>query len=183
MNVLIGYFSETGNTKKIAEAMGEEAKNCGHSVQIKTVGEIAPSQLSDYDIVLLGSTCHSSDIAAPVRNLLDGMPEGAQFKLAGFVTHATTMPEGEDWKKEMYEKWAGRCQGTFETASQAKGIEFLGYFHCQGAPSPPIEAFIRSTIITDDDQWAEYGEEVKKHPTDEDIAAAKEFIRSLLAKS
>jgi len=180
MKVLIGYFSETGNTKKIAEAMGEEAKSSGHDVQIKTVGEIAANQLGDYDIVLLGSTCHSSDVAAPVKNLLDVIAEGAPFKLAGFVTHATTMPEGDDWKKSMYEQWAGRCQITFETASQAKGIEFLGYFHCEGAPSPPIEAFIRSTIITDDAQWTEYGEEVKKHPTAADIASAKAFVMGLL---
>lgn len=183
MKVLIGYFSETGNTKKIAEAMAEEAKSGGHEVHIKTIGEIAPDQLPEIDICLLGSTCHSSDVAAPVRNLLDSLPERASFKLAGFVTHATTMPEGEDWKKDMYEKWAGRCQITFETISQAKGIEFLGYFHCEGAPSPPIEAFIRSTIITDDDQWAEYGEEVKKHPTDEDLQAARAFMQGLLAKS
>ena len=60
-------------------------------------------------------------------------------------------------------------------------VELLGYFHCEGAPSPPIEGFIRSTIITDDAQWAEYGEEVKKHPTDEDIQAARTFIRDLLS--
>jgi len=115
-----------------------------------------------------------------VKNLLDGLPEGVPFKLAGFVTHATTMPVGADWKKDMYEKWAGRCQITLETASQAKGIAFLGYFHCEGAPSPPIEAFIRSTIILDDDQWAEYGEEVKKHPTAGDLLAAKAFMKGLL---
>jgi flavodoxin I len=180
MKVLIGYFSETGNTKKIADAMGEEAKSSGHDVQIETVGKIVANQLGEYDIVLLGSTCHSSDVAAPVKNLLDGIPEGAPFKLAGFVTHATTMPEGDDWKKDMYKKWAGRCQVTFETISAEKKIEFLGYFHCEGAPSPPIEAFIRSTIITDDDQWAEYREEVKKHPTAEDLAAAKAFVKDLL---
>ena len=183
MNVLIGYFSETGNTKKIAEAMGEEATTGGHAVQILPLGEISATQLSEAELVFLGSTCHSSDIAAPVRNLLDSLPVDATFKLAGFVTHATTLPEGGDWKKSMYEQWAGRCQTTFETISKEKGIDFLGYFHCEGAPSLPIEAFIRSTIITDDAQWAEYIEEVKKHPTTNDITAAKSFVRGILTKA
>ena len=181
MKVLIGYFSETGNTKRIAEAMGEEATAGGHEVQVKAVGEITASQLGGYDIVFLGSTCHSSDIAAPVRNLLDSIPAGAALKIAGFATHSTVLPEGGTWKEEMYEKWAGRCPITFETLSKEKGLNLLGYFHCQGAPSPPIEEFIRSTIVTDAGQWDEYIEEVKKHPTANDINNAKEFVRNLLA--
>ena len=181
MKVLIGYFSETGNTKRIAQAMGEEVTTGGHDVQIKTVGEIDAGQLGEYDLVIVGSTCHSADVAAPVKNLLDGITAGATFKLAGFATHSTTMPEGDDWKKSMYEKWAGRCPITFETLSKEKGLNLLGYFHCQGAPSPPIDEFIRSTIITDAGQWDEYIEEVKKHPTANDINNAKEFVRNLLA--
>ena len=182
MKVLVGYFSETGNTKKIATAMGEQATAGGHDVQVKTVGEVAPSQLSDFDVVFLGSTCHSSDTALPVKRLLAGVSAGATFKLAGFVTHATVMPEGAAWKVEMYEKWAGKCPTTFETLSKERGIRLLGYFHCQGSPSPQIEAFIRSTIITDDRPWDEYIEEVRKHPTVDDIAAAKKFAQGLLAK-
>ena len=82
----------------------------------------------------------------------------------------------------MYEKWAGRCSATFGAISKEKGIKLLGFFNCQGAPNPQIEAFIRNTIITNEKQWAEYIEEVKKHPTAEDIKAAKEFARKLLAK-
>ncbi|MFC2082975.1 flavodoxin family protein [Candidatus Bipolaricaulota bacterium] len=180
MNVLVGYFSETGNTKRVAEAMGEEAATLGHEVHIKTVGEVTAGQLNEYSVVLLGSTCHSADIAAPVRNLLDGIPADAKFKLAGFVTHATTMPEGDDWKKEMYKQWAGKCEGSFTAISQDKGVPFLGYFHCQGVPNPPIAEFIHSTIVTDASQWDEYIAEVEKHPTAKDLEAAKGFVRGIL---
>lgn len=163
--------------------MGEEAKALGHDVHVKTVGEVTASQLDEYDVVLLGSTCHSADIAAPVRNLLDGIPANVTFKLAGFVTHATTMPEGADWKKEMYSQWAGKCSVTFETLSKEKGLDYLGYFHCQGAPSAPIEEFIHSTIVTDASIWDEYMPEVRKHPTEEDLVAAREFVRGILEAS
>jgi flavodoxin len=182
VKILVAYFSETGNTKAIAEAIGEEATVGGHDVDIKTVGEISASQLSEYDVVFLGSTCHSADVAAPLKDIMDGLPEDPELKLAGFVTHSTVMPEGGGWQEEMYEQWAGKCPATFDAAAEEKGIEFLGFFHCQGAPNPQIEAFIRSTIITDEKQWAEYIEDVRKHPTTEDVQAAREFTRSVLAK-
>lgn len=182
MKILVAYFSETGNTKKIAEAIGEEATASGHEVALKAVGEVNESQMADYDVIFVGSTCHSADVAAPLRNILDSIPEGSKFKLAGFVTHSTVMPEGGTWQKEMYERWAGRCPATFDAAAKEKGIELLGFFHCQGAPSAPIEAFIRSTIISDKKQWAEYIEDARRHPTAEDIEAAREFARSALAK-
>jgi len=47
----------------------------------------------------------------------------------------------------MYEQWAGRCAETFERISRQKGFNLLGYFHCQGAPSPPIEEFIHNEIM------------------------------------
>ena len=182
MKILVGYFSETGNTKRIAEAIGEEAKAAGHNVHIKAVGEIITSQLDEYAVVFLGSTCHSADVAAPLKNILEGIPEGSKLKLAGFVTHSTTMPEDGALQKEMYERWAGKCQATFETVSKARGIEFLGYFHCQGAPSPQIEDFIRNNV-PDVAQGDGYFEDVRKHPTPQDIEAAKVFTRDTLAKS
>jgi len=181
LKILIGYFSETGNTKRIAEAIGEEAKTAGHDVHIKATGEIIASQLNEYAVVFLGSTCHSADIAAPLRSILESIPEGSTFKLAGFVTHSTTMPEDGALQKEMYERWAGKCPVTFETLSKERGIEFLGYFHCQGAPSPKIEDFIRNNV-PDVAQGDGYFEDVRKHPTLQDIEAAKAFTRDTLAK-
>lgn len=180
MKVLVAYFSETGNTKKVAEAIGEEATAGGHDVDLKAVGEFAAGELEAYDIVFLGSTCHSSDLAAPVKELLNAIPEGSTFKLAGFVTHSTMTPEGGALQKEMYEKWAGRCPVTFEAVSKEKAIELLGFFHCQGAPSPPIEAFIRGNAIPDEAQWEEYIAEARKHPTAGDLEAAKAFARKVL---
>jgi len=182
MKILVAYFSETGNTKRVSEAIRESALAQGHDVTFLTVGEVPTDTLADYDAVFLGSTCHSSDIAAPVRALLEGIPQNLSTKLAGFVTHATVMPDDGEWQREMYEKWAGRCLSTFEAVSKEKGLTFLGFFHCQGAPSPPIEAFIHSTIFTDDAEWEEYVKAVRDHPTDEDVEAAKRFAEDTLAK-
>jgi hypothetical protein len=57
---------------------------------------------------------------------------------------------------------------------------FLGYFSCQGAPSPPIEAFIHDQIIQDEEEWNGYLTEVRKHPNEEDLQNVKRFAHSVI---
>ena len=182
MKILVTYFSETGNTKKIAEAIGEEARAGGHEASVKVVGEVDEDQMRDCEVLFVGSTCHSSDLAAPVKQFLSRIPDAAKFKLAGFVTHSTVIPDGDARQKELYERWAGKCPITFETAAKEKGIDLVGFFNCQGAPSPPIEEFIRRAVIPNDKEWEEYIAEARKHPTSEDVAAARAFARDVLNK-
>ena len=116
------------------------------------------------------------------KRILEGIPQSPAFKLAGFATHATYTPDGGERKRALYERWASGCALSFHQASQEKQIEFLGYFGCQGAPSPPIEAFIHSTIVTDEAEWKRYIGEVRQHPNEEDLQKAREFARQVLAK-
>ncbi|GAH43926.1 unnamed protein product, partial [marine sediment metagenome] len=39
---------------------------------------------------------------------------------------------------------------------------------------------IHKTIIKDDEEWAEFIEEVKKHPNEKDIEDAKKFAQDIL---
>ncbi len=180
MKILIAYYSETGNTAQVARAIGEEVTSQGHEVTLREVGAVTADTLSVYDLVFLGSACHDADLARPVKQILDQIPASPSFKLAGFATHSSLLPEGGDRDRELYERWASGCPRSFEQASQEKEISFLGYFGCQGAPSPPIEQFIRSRILTDEDEWAVYIEEARKHPDEDDLSKAKEFAHKVM---
>ena len=182
MKVLIAYYSQTGNTAQVARAIHEQVVAAGHKAHLREMGEVTPDSLGDYDLVFLGSACHSTDLATPVKAILRDAPPSSPFKLAGFVTHATLMPDGDGGDRDLYERWASKCIVSFEEACQELQIEFLGYFHCLGAPSPTIEAFIHSTIVTDADEWEAYIEQLIKHPDDEDLRRAKAFARQILAK-
>jgi flavodoxin len=183
MNILVAYFTQTGNTEKIAEAIYGEILSQGHDADLKRVEELVPDRLNDYDLVFLGSACHDTDLAKPVKRLLEKIATAPSFKLAGFVTHATYTPEGGDRQREVHEAWAGRCSQSYERVSRAKGIQWCGYFGCQGAPSAPIEAFIHQEIVTDAEEWEVYVAEVRQHPNEADKEKAREFTRGVLAQS
>ena len=182
MRVLVGYYSETGNTARVARVIHKEALSQGHEAHLKAIGDVTVAALSAYDLVFLGSACHDADLARPAKQFLERLPSSPTFKLAGFVTHARYAPEGGDREQRAHETWASRCALSFRQAGQEKGIDFLGYFGCQGAPSPPIEQFIHRNIVTDEREWEEYIQEVRKHPDEGDLRRAREFAREVLAR-
>ena len=187
MKVLVTYFSLTGNTAQIARAIYQEVLSQGQGSQgqeadLKPLDKVTADDLKAVDLVFLGSACHDSDLAKPAKRLLDEIGDASAFKLAGFVTHATEMPDaGERWRA-LYERWAGACLPTLQRACERKQIPFLGFFHCQGAPSPPIEAFIHNTIVTDQDEWATYIANVRGHPDREDLQRARLYALQVLER-
>ena len=179
MKILITFFSQTGNTEKIAEAI-HEVTSKNHDSSLRKVKKVKIDDLTDFDLIFIGSACHDSDLAKPVLKFLKKIPKSPKYAIAGFYTHSTFLPEGDDRIKELSKRWSGKCSATFENFKEEKNITFKGYFRCQGIPSPPIEQFIHKTIIKDDDEWAGFIEEVKKHPDENDIENARKFAQDIL---
>ena len=179
MKILVTFFTKTGNTKKIAEAIHEITSQNNDST-LKNFKNLKIKELNNYDLVFLGSACHHADLAPPVLRFIRKIPISPVFKLAGFVTHSTYPPEGSERHAELFEQWAGKCEKTFERLQNEKGINYKGFFRCMGVPSKPIEMFIHSKIITGDEEWKEYMEEVVKHPDEADIENAKIFAKNVL---
>ena len=182
MKILIVYFTQTNNTEKVAKGIYEELLTQGHKTDLEKIGGITPDILDNYNLVFVGSACHDADLAKPVKQFLEGISHSPLYKMAGFVTHATYMGEGGDRERELYEEWAGKCIKSFNQVCREKDIDFLGYFHCQGAPIPEIAEFIHRVIVTDKEEWNRYIEEVSKHPDEDDLQKAKEFARNVLLK-
>ena len=181
MRVLVTYFSLTGNTEFVAKGMFDELSGKVDDIKLEKITKINPESLVNYDLVLIGSACHDADLAKPVKVFLKELPKLTNLKLAGFVTHSTYLSDGSERRDELYKRWAGKCENSLKKACKKKKIEYLGYFHCQGKPSPEIAEFIHQVIVTDEDEWNEYIEEVNKHPDDMDIQNAKAFARDVLA--
>ena len=87
--VLIGYYSETGNTEKMAKEIEKTIKGEGLEVVNKKIEDIAVDELLDYDAIVIGSPTYYGTLAWLVKKLLD---ESVKFhvKLKGKIGAAFT---------------------------------------------------------------------------------------------
>jgi len=69
--VIVIYYSQGGNTKKMAELVGEGVTNEGVEVLVKDVSEIRSSDLLEYQGIILGSPTYYGSMAHQIKKLLD----------------------------------------------------------------------------------------------------------------
>jgi len=69
MKVLVTYFSQSGNTEKIAKAICEEAAQTNEA-ELKKLEDITPEGVAEYDVIFIGSPLHAGSLAAPVKECL-----------------------------------------------------------------------------------------------------------------
>ena len=172
LRILVAYYSDSGNTEKIARAIYEEV-SVGNQAQLKKIKDVKTEDFSDYDVVFVGGPCQVNDLASPVKKLLNLVPVSPKFKLAGFFTHMS--PSGA---KGSYE----RCIDSFEKIRKEKKIDFKGYYECQGKPTPQVEQFVRKSMNVPEDVFKKGMAEAKNHPSAEDLKKAKEFARGIVSK-
>jgi NAD(P)H dehydrogenase (quinone) len=102
--VLILYFSGSGNTRKMAKAIGEAMKSSTVNATVELVGKFDISLLPNYDGIVLGSPTYFSNMAWQVKKVIDesivhyrgGRLKG---KVAGIFTSAGTSRDGTDCLK------------------------------------------------------------------------------------
>jgi flavodoxin I len=170
MNVLVTYFSQTGNTETIARAIFDEASaTC--TTFLKKIDELTSLTFDDYDLIFIGSPCHAGTLAAPVRELLSLLPDNPSFHLAGFITHASSF-----YNKSDYEN----CITYISSASSKKRIAYHGCFECQGRLAPQLHDFIKKSKQVPDAEWARMVTDMNGHPNSDDASQARIFTRSII---
>ena len=171
MKVLVTYFSQTGNTEKIAEAICEEAARANEA-ELKKLEDVSPGDLSGYDFILIGSPIHSSNLAGPIKEFLGGIQASSGQKMAGFITHfAPAYPE---------QAMAGFTE-PIKAACEKNGIEYKGSFDCQGALTESLHEMVKKKLNLNDEQWAGMVKQMTGRPNEEDEGKARAFAKELLA--
>jgi len=99
LKVLIIYYSQTGNTEKMARAVEEGAKSVvGIDVELKYF--VRPEELTEADAIILGMPTYYHDIGMDMKNLLEGAAKqeinlkgkvGAAFGSYGWSGEAPNM--------------------------------------------------------------------------------------------
>ena len=68
---LVAYYSQSGNTQKMAEIISGSIKANGVDCDLKRVNDLDSKVLLDYDAILIGSPTYYGSMAAEVKKLLD----------------------------------------------------------------------------------------------------------------
>ena len=159
MKKLVTYFSITGNTKKVAEAIYETLEG---DKEIKTI-EDCP-KLEEYSLVFIGFPVHSHSVPYKVETFLKNIEQGKNIAL--FSTHGSLT--GSRLSREALEHAA-------VLASKAK---VLGSFTCRGKVSPKaLEVLMKSPEHM---AWADMAASARNHPDENDLKDAQAFARWVL---
>ena len=71
LKALVVYYSQSGNTKKMAESVAEGIQKEGIDVVLKEAKNIQADELLAYDAILIGSPTYYGTMAAEIKKLFD----------------------------------------------------------------------------------------------------------------
>jgi len=163
MKVLVAYYSDTGNTEKLAQAIFEELSFA--EKEIVSIKKASAGQ--DYDVLFLGFPVQNHGLPQVVEKFLMKVPPGK--KVAFFATHGS-LRGGEFAVTAFY------C-----ALSMTKKLRVLGTFGCRGK--------VKSNVLEklaerpQDKYWAMEAQSAAGHPDEADLADAKRWASLMLMKA
>jgi flavodoxin len=83
MKACVIYFSRTGNTKSMAEAISDSIKASAFDIT-----SCEPSVVEDFDMLILGTPVEGLRPAKEILNFIEQMPEAEGKKTIVFCTYA-----------------------------------------------------------------------------------------------
>ena len=162
MRALVAYYSESGNTEKLAKAIYD-----GINVPGKEIMPISDANAKDYDVIFVGFPVQASSVPAKVEKFIKSVPEGK--KLAFFVTHGS------------FRGGQLAIAALYYAFSLALKITVLGTFGCRGQVKPSlIDALLKNP---EHKAWAMEAQSAAGHPDDGDLEDGKEFANLMIAKA
>jgi hypothetical protein len=160
MNYAVVYYSQSGNTEKVARAIAEALPGQVVAQPLAEAGGIA-----DADVVFVGGPLLQFTLPDPVRAYLAEKCAGRAT--AVFVTHAA------DEDMEMLAPWLQSCR------QAAACCELVGFFHCQGRVPESVKQQWRESGVPMLEQFAELSASADGQPDERRLEAAREFAREV----
>ncbi|MFX1274061.1 MAG: flavodoxin family protein [Promethearchaeota archaeon] len=168
MKILITYFSNTGNTEKVAYSI--KAGMESHDIDLLKVKDTDPNSLKEYDLVVLGSGIYAGKISKEIVDLVKNA-EVLPQKFAFFCTHASPNLYQKGWK--MVRK-----------RIKDENLMVIGEFDCYGEQlGIPIEmrmSMLEKLPPDEQEKAKKHMDALKEHPNAEDLENARNFGKSLV---
>jgi flavodoxin len=135
MNIAIVYDSSTGTTKKAAESMGKLMREKGHQVNVQSVNDADPGEVSAADLICIGSWVQGLFIimqhpTGMTTYFIDQLGDLTGKKTVVFCT---------------YKLAAGSTMAQMAKALEGKGATVVGQFKYRGPePNKQFASFVKS---------------------------------------
>jgi len=169
LKILITFFSNTGNTEKVASSMKDSLTD--YDVDMIPVKDVEPKTLNSYDIAFLGSGVYASRIDKSVLTLVKKAVPELPAKLAYFCTHASLKLYQEPFKR-------------INNIAKEHNCEIIGKFDCVGENlGIPLETQLGMLEKLPEDKKEKAikdMEKMKGRPNEMDLENAKNFATSLI---
>jgi flavodoxin len=155
----VAYFSQTGNTRKVADAIA------GALPGEVPVTDLEHAALDGADVVFVGMPVVRFGAPDEARAFLREHCRGRRVAL--FVTHAA----GEDTPE--LQPWLQTCRDA------ADGCEVVGFFHCQGQLAAPVMQFMLASDMPDLVRFAQMADVADGQPDAARLDAARRFAEQV----
>jgi flavodoxin len=163
MKTLVYYYSESGNTEKLAKAIYE-----GLDATENEIAKISEEKnLDDYDLIFIGFPVHGSSVPPKAEKCIKGIPEGKM--LAFFGTHGSF-------------RGGPLSVSAFHYAiTLAPKANVIGTFGCRGE----VNAGLLEGLMDKAEYrfWALEAQSAEGHPDDADLEDGKQFAKLMLGKA
>ncbi len=163
MKVLVAYLSQTGNTRKVAEAIYDAIEA---DKELKPLGEV--ESLEGFDLAFIGFPIHAANPASDAKAFLEEKARGR--KVAVFITHSNP-EDGEN-----VARYLENCRASLVD------VDLVGMFNCQGEMAEAIMEFLSKSENPRHRQFAEYAPQTKGQPDESRLEKARAFAREVMEK-
>lgn len=150
MKIHLICFSQTGNTRKVAKAMGAVFSGAGHAVRNIAFRKASQDDLMDADLIGVGAPSFESQAPTPVREFLQGLSSMDGQKAFVFSTSGGA---------------PGRVLYDLAKPLQDRGADVVGGFLCRGTCFHPVPCLVGR---------------FPQRPDERDLKAAEDFAAALL---
>ncbi len=160
MTTYVTYYSETGNTEKIAKGIFEGVEK--GEKEIAKLSDIDSDKLKDSDLVFIGFPVHAGGLPKEVKSFMKGA--SSIKNVAIFYTHSSP--------KEM--KMVNGAIKAAEKILKGNNAEIMGNFGCFGTVN--VDSLLKLPMIKQSEEFW------KDRPNEDDLKNAKEFGREISSK-
>jgi flavodoxin I len=159
MKVLVAYYTQTGNTERVARAIHDSLTT---QKEILPVAEV--KNRNGYDLIFCGFPVQMHSVPGKMADFIKALPKGQ--KVAFFATHGSL--RGGPLPRQAFE-------GATALAINQK---ILGKFGCRGK----VDAKIIDALMKKPEHkaWAEMAQSAEGHPDAADLKDARLFAQEMI---